>query len=68
MYTLTYVTCYAKSINKRKFRDFSVTLVKGTNVVKGYNHLNTSTLVLLGPWWCVLLILTQVYSSDLLVW
>lgn len=50
MYTLTYVTCYAKSINKRKFRDFSVTLVKGTNVVKGYNHLNTSTLVLLGPW------------------
>lgn len=50
MYTLTYVTYYAKSFSKKKFRDFSVTLVKGINIVKGYNHLNTSTLILLGLW------------------
>lgn len=68
MDTLTYVMYYAKSINKKKFRDFSATLLKGTNIVKGYGPLNTSTVILLGLWWCVQLILIQVYSSGLSVW
>lgn len=50
MDTLTYVMYYAKSINKKKFRDFSATLLKGTNIVKGYSPLNTSTVILLGLW------------------
>lgn len=66
--TLTYVIYHGKSINKKRFGDFSVTFLKTTNRVKGYSHWRPSTVITLGRWWRIQLILIHIYSSGLSVW